>query len=154
MKMNYNLFTKKATEKLRENGWTLTEGYDDRILSVVAHDKATSAVTPKRIVAFLNGDALSKDSIKNVVESVHNARKKAAMPPLFPTTNVLVFVFKNADAFEWILEKAKKRDLFTTNNTVSWIVDLTKGILKRHKGLPMINSGKSEIEYVLSSINC
>lgn len=149
--MNYSLFIKKAAEQLFENGWKKLDGYNERIDLAVARDETTTVVTTKRMIAFLNGDTLSEDEIKQVLKSVHKARKKAAMPPLCPTTTVLVFAFKHAHNIDWILEKAKKRDLLVTNYTVSWIVDLTEGTLKKHKELPVISSGESEIEAVLSS---
>jgi hypothetical protein len=149
--MNYNLFIKKANEQLVQNGWTITERPDKRIDFAVARDETTTIVTTKRMIAFLNGDRLSKDDIKEVLDSVHKARKKAAMPPLFPITNVLVFVFEHANNTDWIRKNAKKRDLFVTNYTVSWVVDLTQGTLEKHNGLPMISSGESEIEAVLSN---
>jgi len=151
--MDYNTFIKKATNHFLEKGWSTIEGYTEKIDLTVGRDETTTLVTTKRMIAFLNGDTLSKDDIKKVLETVHKLRKKSATPPLFPSTNVLVFVFNKTNNDDWILEKAKKRDFFTTNYTVSWVVDLAQGILKKHKGLPIIQSGKSEIETVLSSNN-
>ena len=148
--MNYDLFIQAVHEQLMRNGWTVTERPDKRIDFAVVRDETTTIVSTKRLIAFLNGDRLSKDDIKEVLDSVHQARKEAAMPPLFPVTNILVFVFEHASNTEWIRKNANKRDLFTTNYTVSWVVDLTKGTLEKHKGLPMISSGEQEIEAVLS----
>lgn len=149
--MNYSFFVNKVAERLLESGWNKLEGFNEYVDLAVARDELTGAITTKRMIAFLNGDRFSKHAIKQVLESVHKARKKAAMPPLCPVTNVLVFVFSNIHDVDWILEKAKKRDIFTTNYTVSWVVELTKSSLKKHKGLPMINSGTSEIEATLNS---
>ncbi len=149
--MNYDLFIKAVHEQLMKNGWTNTAQPDNRVDFAVASDETTTIVTTKRLIAFLNGDWLSEDDIKEVLDSVHQARKDAAMPPLFPITNVLVFVFEHANNTDWIRKNAKKRDLLVTNYTVSWVVDLTQGTLKKHNGLPMISSGESEIEAVLSN---
>jgi hypothetical protein len=149
--MDYSFFIKKVAEQFLENGWKKLDAYNELIDLAVARDETTTVVTTKGMMAFLNGDMLSKDEIKQVLESVHKTRKEAAMPPLCPTTTVLVFVFKHAQNSDWIREKAKKRDLLVTNYTVSWVVDLTEGTVKKHKGLPMIGSGESEIEAALSS---
>ena len=149
--MNYSFFVNRVTERLLESGWNKLEGFNESVDLAVVRDDITGAVTTKRMIAFLNGDRLSKDGIKQVLDSVHTARKKAANPPLCPVTNVLVFVFSKIQDVDWILEKAKKRDIFSTNYTVSWVVELTKSSLKKHKGLPMINSGTSEIE---ATLNC
>jgi hypothetical protein len=149
--MNYDLFIKEVHEQLVKVGWTITERPDKRIEFAVTRDETTTIVTTKRGIAFLNGDRLSKDDIKEVLDSVHKARKGAAMPPLFPVTNILVFVFEHANNTDWICKNAKKRDLLATNYTVSWVVDLTRMRLEKHAGLPMISSGESEIEAVLSN---
>lgn len=148
--MDYSIFIKKVAEQLLERGWNKIETYNEKIDLAATHDETTALITTKRIVAFLNGDKLTKDEMDQVLESVHKVRKKAALPPLCPATNVLVFVFSNPHDVEWIIEKAKKRDIFTTNYTVSWVVDLNKRSLKKHKGLPIINSGTTEIQATLS----
>jgi len=149
--MNYNLFIKAVHEQLIKDGWKITERPDKRIKFAVARDETTTLVTTKRWIAFLNGDGLSDDDIKEVLDLVHRARKDVAMPPLFPITNILVFVFKHANNTDWICKNAKKRDLLATSYTVSWVVDLTRMRLEKHAGLPMISSGESEIEAVLSN---
>ncbi len=150
--MNVNSLVKKTFQLLSEEGWREVKDYPEQFELVVTREETKVVVTTKRIIAFLRGDNISRDEIQEAVEEAHKMMGGKANAPLFPATSVVVFVFEKENEFDWILKKGKKRDVGKSNFTVSWIVDLSKKILKEHKGLPIINSGKAEIREVLSFI--
>ena len=144
-------FMENVARRLLDKGWRKLSGYPKKFELVVTREEKTTIVTTRRVVAFLRGDNLSRDEILEAVEEAHGMAGGKVQPPLFPATSILIFVFEKANDANWILEKGKKRDVLRSCFTVSWIVDLSKRELRKHKGLPIIDSGKSEIKEALNS---
>ncbi len=78
--------------------------------------------------------------------------KEKALPPLFPKTTVVVFVFVKRNEFDWTLEKGKNEMLENLILQFHGSLIYRRKFLKKHKGLPLIKSGEAEIRKVLSSI--
>lgn len=138
-------------ECLSDKGWSKIQGYPEKFDLAVTREETAAVVTTRRVIAFLKGDGLSRAEIQEVVEEAHKLMSEKAVPPLFPATTVLVFVFDKAKDAEWILEKARKKAVLKSKYTVSWVVDLKEKTLEKHKGLPLIKSGESEIKEALKT---
>jgi hypothetical protein len=149
--LEYSIFIKNVADRLLGKGWSNIQGHSEKFDFVASLEETITIVTTRRLIAILKGDGLSRAEIQEAVEEVHKLMNEKAVPPLFPATSVLVFVFEKNPGDDWILEKAKKRDFLKSNHVVSWVVDLTERVLKKHKGLPIIKSGESEIRKALGS---
>lgn len=147
--MDYQDFLERVSSSLLKRGWRPIEGRPEEFDLVVSREDITALVRTKRMICFLRGNHLSRDEVHRLVERAHGLMDEMAMPPLFQRIAIVVFVFEKANGVEWIVEEARKRDVLRSNYTVSWIVDLTKGVLRRHKGLPLIRSGEGEINEAL-----
>lgn len=146
--LDYSTFMTNVVECLLDKGWREIQEYPKKFGLAVTREETAAVVTTRRVIAFLKGDGLSRAEIQEAVEEAHKLMNEKAVPPLFPATTVLVFVFDKAEDTEWILKKAKKQDVLKSKYTVSWVVDLTENTLKKHKGLPLIKSGEAEIRKV------
>ena len=147
--MDYSTFMTNMVKCLSDKGWSKIQGYPKKFDLALTREETAAVVTTRRVIAFVKGDDLSRAEIQEAVEEAHKLMNEKAVPPLFPATTVLVFAFDKADDTEWILKKAKKQDVLKSKYTVSWVVDLTENTLEKHKGLPLIKSGESEIRKAL-----
>jgi len=148
--LDYSTFMTNMIECLSDKGWSEIQGYPKKFGLALTREESATVVTTRRVIAFLKGDGLSRAEIQEAVEEAHKLMKEKAVPPLFPATTVLVFVFDKADDPEWMLKKAKKKDVLRSKYTFSWVVDLTESTLEKHKGLPLIKSGEPEIRKALA----
>ena len=151
LKYDHHTFMENVARRLLSKGWREVGDYPEKFELVASREETKAVVKTRRIIAFLQGDNLSREEMIKAVEKAHNLMKEKAKAPLFPATSILVFVFEKANDANWILEKGKNRDVLRSSFTVSWIVDLSKRELKKHKGFPIIDSGKSEINEALNS---
>ena len=151
LKHDYHKFMANMARLLLDKGWRELGNYSEKFELVITREETKAVVRTRRIIAFLRGDNLSRDEVLEAVEEAHHRMKGKAQAPLFPATSIVVFVFEKANNINWILEKGKKRDVLKSSFTVSWVVDLSKRILKKHRRLPIIASGESEIKEALNS---
>jgi len=143
------IFLKMIKETLLEIDWEvlLISNVD---LSFKKNDQKT-IVSTKQNMFFINAEEMDHIGIQEIVKQIHHGIK--TQPPLFPATNQIIFFYQKSPMDdEWILSNGKKQDIAKSNYTVSWVIDLNKKKLYAHKGLPLIKSGKKEIESVLQQL--
>ncbi|RLF57499.1 MAG: hypothetical protein DRN27_07650 [Thermoplasmata archaeon] len=142
-------FLKMFKETLIEIGWNIVLISNVDLAFTKQNHK--TIVTTKQNMFFINAEEMYHKDIKEIVKQIHHGIK--TQPPLFPATNQIIFFYqKSPIEAEWILSNGKKQDIVKSNYTVSWVLDLNNKKLYAHKGLPLIKSGKKEIESVLQQL--
>ena len=142
-------FLKNITEKLMEKGWEKTS-ISNVDLALTKRDQK-AIVTTTQNMFFINAEEMVQEDIQEIVKQIH--QKIKTQPPLFPATNQIIFFYQKSFLEPgWILSNGKKQDIVKSNYTVSWVADICNKKLYTHKGMPLIKTGKNEIQKTLKQI--
>ena len=153
MQNRYSSFLDNLSSYLLDHGWKTVELLPELFSFAAIKRHTVTIVTTTYTIAIIKGDNLSKEMIRNAVDEMHTTKTKNVDAPLFPTVNILVFVFEKEDNKDWIIENGKRTDTLQSQFTVSWVITIPTKSLQKHKGLPKISCGESEIISALHSYN-
>ena len=127
----YQLFIISVNQELARNGWELSEKFFDLGDVAMHRTDSIALVSTHRFMVVKRGDGLSKDSIVNLVTKAH--RRLESTPPLFPATCTIVFVFTGSTPIDWVVQRTRTGNFFSSTFVVSWAVVLSENNLVIHK---------------------
>ena len=146
---DYQHFIVSVNQELARSGWEVSEKFSDLGDVAMYRTDSIALVSTHRFIVVKHGDGLSKDDIVSLVTKAH--RRLEGTPPLFPSTCTIVFVFTGSTPMDWVVQRTRAGNFFSSTFVVSWAVVLSENKLVIHKGAPVFRNGVSEVRSAIAA---
>jgi len=147
---DYQQFIISIHQELARNGWKVSEQFGDLGDVAMRRTDSIALVSIHRFMVVQRGDGLSKDDVANLVTKAH--QRLEGTPPLFSATCTTVFVFTTSTPMDWVVQRTRTGNLFSSTFAVAWAVVLPENKLVTHKGAPVFRSGASAVRSALAAL--